>query len=158
MSEKESNILAKKIEEGTASREERGIALKTINTQLAIEMVTGLEDVKEYVDSMKALRGKLSKKFLKKVEEQIECDEIDPELMYQYMNSISNKELQLVEAYRKLIQGGRSLFDEDALSEDDRTVIRVMRSLGTPDEKSKFVSAMRDYMREKNLQDANIVG
>lgn len=151
------NVLAKKIAEGTASREERGIALKTINTQLAIDMVTGLDDVKEYLGTMKKLRAKMSEKFIKKIEEQLECDELDPELMYQYMNSISTKELQLVEAYRKLIQGGRALFDEDTLSEEDRTVIRLLRSFSTNDEKSKFFNLVTQYLRDKNFQDAHIV-
>lgn len=151
------NILAKKIAEGTANREERGIALKTINTQLAIEMVTGLDDVKEYLGTMKKLRAKMSEKFIAKIEEQLECDELDPELMYQYMNSISTKELQLVEAYRKLIQGGRALFDEDTLSEEDRTVIRLLRSFSTNDEKSKFFNLVTQYLRDKNFQDADVV-
>ena len=90
------NILAQKIAEGTASREERGLSLKMINTQLAIEYVTGLDNVKSFVERLKELRGKMSEKFIKKVERQMEADEIDPELMFQYINTISNKELQLV--------------------------------------------------------------
>lgn len=151
------NILAKKIAEGTANREERGLSLKMINTQLAIEMVTGLEDVKNYVEKIKAVREKLSEKFINKIEEQIAMDDIDPELMFQYMNSISNKELQLLGEYRKLLQGNRQLFDEDAMSEEDRLTMRLLRSFSSVDQKREFFNLVTQYMRDKNMQDASVV-
>lgn len=151
------NILAQKIAEGTASREERGLSLKMINTQLAIEYVTGLDNVKSFVERLKELRGKMSEKFIKKVERQMEADEIDPELMFQYINTISNKELQLVAEYRKLLQGNRQLFDEDTLSEEDRVIMRLLRSFSSTDQKRDFFKIVNEYMRDKNTQDADIV-
>lgn len=151
------NILAQKIAEGTASREERGLSLKMINTQLAIEYVTGLDNVKSFVERLKELRGKMSEKFIEKVERQMKADEIDPELMFQYINTISNKELQLVAEYRKLLQGNRQLFDEDTLSEQDRIIMRLLRSFSSIDEKRDFLKIVNEYMRDKNTQDADIV-
>ena len=151
------NILAQKIAEGTASREERGLSLKMINTQLAIEYVTGLDNVKSFVERLKELRGKMSEKFIEKVERQMEADEIDPELMFQYINTISNKELQLVAEYRKLLQGNRQLFDEDTLSEEDRVIMRLLRSFSSTDQKRDFFKIVNEYMRDKNTQDAHIV-
>ena len=151
------NVLAKKIAEGTANREERGLSLKMINTQLAIEYVTGLDDVKAFVERLKDLRGKMSEKFVEKVERQLDADEIEPELLFQYISSISNKELQLVAEYRKLLQGNRQLFDEDTLSEDDRIIMRLLRSFSSTDEKRDFFNIVNEYMRDKNTQDAHIV-
>ncbi len=151
------NILAKKIAEGTANREERGLSLKMINTQLAIEYVTGLDDVKSFVERLKDLRGKMSEKFVEKVERQLDADEIEPELLFQYISSISNKELQLVAEYRKLLQGNRQLFDEDTLSEEDRVIMRLLRSFSSTDQKRDFFNIVNEYMRDKNTQDAHIV-
>lgn len=151
------NVLAKKIAEGTANREERGLSLKMINTQLAIEYVTGLDDVKAFVERLKDLRGKMSDKFVEKVERQLDADEIEPELLFQYISSISNKELQLVAEYRKLLQGNRQLFDEDTLSEDDRIIMRLLRSFSSTSEKRDFFNIVNEYMRNKHTQDAHIV-
>lgn len=151
------NILAQKIAEGTATREERGLSLKMINTQLAIDYVSGLDNVKAFVERLKELRGKMSDKFIQKVERQLEADEIEPELMFQYINTISNKELQLVAEYRKLLQGNRQLFDEDTLSEEDRVIMRLLRSFSSTDQKRDFFKIVNEYMRDKNTQDADIV-
>lgn len=151
------NVLAKKIAEGTANREERGLSLKMINTQLAIEYVTGLDDVKNFVERLKDLRKKMQDKFITKVEEQMEAEELEPELMFQYLTTISNKELQLVAEYRKLLQGNRQLFDEDTMSEQDRVVMRLLRSLSSTDQKRDFLKIITDYMRDNGMQDADIV-
>lgn len=151
------NILAKKIAEGTANREERGLSLKMINTQLAIEYVTGLDDVKAFVERLKELRGKMQDKFVEKVEKQMESDEIEPEIMFQYLTSISNKELQLVAEYRKLLQGNRQLFDEDTMSEEDRVILRLLRSFSSTDQKRDFFKIVANYMQDRGTQDADIV-
>lgn len=153
----ESTILAKKIAEGTANREERGISLKMINTQLAIEYVTGLDDIKAFIERLKELRKKMSDKFVKKIEEQIELDAIEPETMFQYLMSINNRELQLVSEYRKLLQGNRQLFDEDTMSEDDKVIMRLLRSFGSIDQKRDFLRIATKYMQDKRTQDADIV-
>ena len=151
------NILAKKIAEGTANREERGLSLKMINTQLAIEYVTGLDDVKAFVERLKELRGKMQDKFIEKVEEQMDAEEIEPEVMFQYLNAISNKELQLVSEYRKLLQGNRQLFDEDTMSEEDRVILRLLRSFSSTDQKRDFFKLVAEYMQDKGAVDADIV-
>lgn len=151
------DILAKKIAEGTANREERGLTLKMINTQMAIEYVSGLDDVKSFVERLKDLRGKMSEKFIEKIEKQIDADELDPEVMFQYLSSISNKELQLAAEYRKMLQGNRQLFDEDAMSEQEKIVVRLLRSIGSPDQKDDFIKVVKNYMRDKNTQDADII-
>ena len=153
-----SAILAKKIAEGTASREERGITLKTLNTQLAIDLVGGLEDVKVYVESLKELKSKMREKFIKRVEEALELDEMDTDTMFKYMNGLFNNEIALTESYRKLLQGGQ-LFSEDSLSEEDRIILRILRSFSTTDEKKDFFQLVAKYMAQKNisLEDANII-
>lgn len=151
------NILVKKIAEGTANREERGLSLKMINTQLAIEYVTGLDDVKAFVERLKELRKKMSDKFIEKVEKQMDAEEIEPEVMFQYITSISNKELQLVSEYRKLLQGNRQLFDEDTMSEEDRVILRLLRSFSSTDQKRDFFNIVTNYMQDKGTQDADIV-
>ena len=149
--------LAKKIAEGTANREERGLSLKMINTQLAIEYVTGLDDVKAFIERLKEVRKKMSDKFVKKIEEQMEADEIPPEIMFQYLMSINNKEIQLVSEYRKLLQGNRQLFDEDTMSEDDKVIMRLLRSFRSIDQKRDFLKIATEYMQDKHTQDADIV-
>ena len=151
------NILAKKIAEGTANREERGLSLKMIDTQLAIEYVTGLDDVKAFVERLKELRGKMQDKFIEKVEEQMDAEEIEPEVMFQYLNAISNKEMQLVSEYRKLLQGNRQLFDEDTMSEEDRVILRLLRSFSSTDQKRDFFKLVAEYMQDRGAQDAVIV-
>lgn len=144
------DILARKIAEGTANREERGITLKTINTQLAIEMVTGLEDVRDYVDGLKDLRSKFTQKFVEKANEALELDELDLDDVFKYMNSIADNEVKVVEAYRKLLQGGQ-LFSEDSMSEQDRIIVRLLQSFKDNNQKKEFYEMVAKYMAAKNI-------
>ncbi len=144
------DVLARKIAEGTANREERGITLKTINTQLAIEMVTGLEDVRDYVDGLKDLRSKFTQKFVEKANEALELDELDLDDVFKYMNSIADNEVKVVEAYRKLLQGGQ-LFSEDSMSEQDRIIVRLLQSFKDSNQKKEFYEMVAKYMALKNI-------
>ncbi len=143
-------VLARKIAEGTANREERGITLKTISTQLAIEMVTGLEDVRDYVDGLKDLRSKFTQKFVEKANEALELDELDLDDIFKYMTSISDNEVKVVEAYRKLLQGGQ-LFNEDSMSEQDRIIVRLLQSFKDNTQKKEFYEMVAKYMASKNI-------
>lgn len=143
-------VLARKIAEGTANREERGITLKTISTQLAIEMVTGLEDVRDYVDGLKDLRSKFTQKFVEKANEALELDELDLDDVFKYMNSIADNEVKVVEAYRKLLQGGQ-LFSEDSMSEQDRIIVRLLQSFKDNNQKKEFYEMVAKYMAAKNI-------
>ena len=143
-------VLARKIAEGTANREERGITLKTISTQLAIEMVTGLEDVRDYVDGLKDLRSKFTQKFVEKANEALELDELDLDDIFKYMTSISDNEVKVVEAYRKLLQGGQ-LFSEDSMSEQDRIIVRLLQSFKDNNQKKEFYEMVAKYMAAKNI-------
>ena len=154
----DTKVLADKIAQGIATREERGITLKTLDTQLAVDLVTGLEDVRLYVDKLKTLKSKMRDKFIAKVEEDMELDNIDAETLFKYLNTLTNSELALIDTYRKLIQGGQ-LFNEDSMSENERTILRILRSLSTNEQRKNFFDACAQYMVQNNIdyQDASIV-
>ena len=142
--------LARKITEGMASREEKGITLKTLNTQLAVELVNNLDDIREYVELLKSVKSKLTSNCVARLKEHVEMDDLELDDMFKYLTAISNDEFRMIEAYRKLLQGGQ-LFGEDAMSEEDRIILRVLRSFSTADEKRDFFDVVAKYMAQKNI-------
>ena len=156
------DILADKLKQGLATKEERGIALKTINTQLAIDLVSSLDDIKGYVSKLKGVRDKVRDKMVEKLDLAIECDELSLDDLFKYSNSIIANEMRITEMYRQVIQGNRMLFDEDSLSEEDRTLLRVLRSFATEDDKKEFFDIVNRYYEKRNsdnehIEEANVV-
>jgi hypothetical protein len=156
------DVLADKIKQGLATKEERGIALKTINTQLAIDLVSSLDDIKGYVSKLKNVRDKVRDKMVEKLDFALECDELSLDDLFKYSNSIIANEMRITEMYRQVIQGNRMLFDEDSLSEEDRTLLRVLRSFATEDDKKEFFDIVNRYYEKRNsdnehIEEANVV-
>ena len=156
------DVLADKIKQGLATKEERGIALKTINTQLAIDLVSSLDDIKGYVSKLKNVRDKVRDKMVEKLDFALECDELSLDDLFKYSNSIIANEMRITEMYRQVIQGNRMLFDEDSLSEEDRTLLRVLRSFATEDDKKEFFDIVNRYYEKRNsdnehIEEANVI-
>lgn len=153
--------LSKKLRRGWATKEERGLVLKTINTQLAMELVNALDNVREYTDRMKAAKKKVADKFYRKLDEALECNTLDVQDLFDMLTSMNDSEIKMVELYRKVLQGGnRMLFDDDCMSENDKVIQKLIQSLGTEEKKQEFLEIVKKYMRDNkmmNVEDAKEV-
>jgi len=157
----DADTLSQKLRKGWATKEERGIALKTINMQLAMELINSLDNVREYTEHLKKAKKKVADKFYRKLDEALECDTLDVQDLFDMMTSMNDSELKLVELYRKILQGGnRMLFDDDCMSENDKVIQRLIQSLGTEEKKQEFLEVIKKYLRDNkmiNVEDAKEV-
>lgn len=153
------DVLSRKIQEGMATREERGIALKNVNTQMAVELVASLNTMKEQNVGLMELRGLLAKKLNKRGRQAIEDDSMDLEELMDMVSTLTDMELKVADMYRKVLQGNRLLFDEDSMSEEQKIVVRLLNSFETFEQKRNFLNLASNYMNSKggNLEEAQVV-
>lgn len=153
------DVLSRKIQEGMATREERGIALKNVNTQMAVELVASLNTMKEQNVGLMELRGLLAKKLNKRGRQAIEDDSMDLEELMDMVSALTDMELKVADMYRKVLQGNRLLFDEDSMSEEQKIVVRLLNSFETFEQKRNFLNLASNYMNSKggNLEEAQVV-
>ena len=154
-------LLANKLKQGLATKEELGIVSKTINTQLAVEMLASLDEMKKRSDKLEMLRKKATDKLVEKGEMAIEADEMSMEDLMELVDNLTDNELKITDMYRKILQNGnRALFDDDSLSEGEKVVVRLMRCLAKQDDKKAFIGMTAQFMKDKGLdyEDAEVVG
>lgn len=159
MAEVNTDILSKKIQEGMATKEERGIALKNVNTQMAVELVASLDTIKKQNDGLSKLRGLLVDKLTKKGEQALKDDTLDMNELMDFVNTLTDVEIKVADMYRKVLQGNRLLFDEDSMSEQQQIVVRLLNSFETFEQKRNFLDLASNYMKNKgnNLEEAQVV-
>lgn len=153
------DVLSRKIQEGMATREERGIALKNVNTQMAVELVASLNTMKEQNVGLMELRGLLAKKLNKRGRQAIEDDSMELDELMDMVSTLTDMELKVADMYRKVLQGSRLLFDEDSMSEEQKIVVRLLNSFETFEQKRNFLNFASNYMNSKggNLEEAQVV-
>lgn len=153
------DVLSRKIQEGMATREERGIALKNVNTQMAVELVASLNTMKEQNVGLMELRGLLAKKLNKRGRQAIEDDSMELDELMDMVSTLTDMELKVADMYRKVLQGNRLLFDEDSMSEEQKIVVRLLNSFETFEQKRNFLNLASNYMNSKggNLEEAQVV-
>lgn len=159
MADVNTDILSKKIQEGMATKEERGIALKNVNTQMAVELVGSLDTVKKQNVGLLELRGLLADKVNKKGKQAIEDDSLDLNELMELVSTLTDMELKVADMYRKVLQGNRLLFDEDSMSEEQKIVVRLLNSFETFEQKRNFLNMASNYMNSKggNLEEAQVI-
>lgn len=159
MADKSTDILAKKIQEGMATKEERGIALKNVNTQMAVELVESIDSIKTQNGKLTKLRDLATTKLLKKGEQAINNDELELPDLLNMVSVLTDVELKVADMYRKILQGNRLLFDEDSLSEEQKVVVRLLNSFETIEQKKDFLNMASKFMQSKGteLQEAEVI-
>jgi hypothetical protein len=143
------DVLSRKIQEGMATKEERGIALKTLNTQMAVELIGKLDNIKKQNVGLSRLRGLLADKLTKKGEEAVKADELDLHELLTFVQVLTDMELKTADIYRKILQGNRMLFDEDSMSEQQQIVVRLLNSFETNEQKRDFLKLATNFVRQK---------
>ena len=64
-----------------------------------------------------------------------------------FITSLQNKQLQILELYRKIVQG-KEMFSTEILSDDERKVLKLLKSFKTPEEKEKFIKQCIQLLNE----------
>lgn len=160
MSEDEKKIevyvsdLAKAIIEGTATEEQRGIALQCIQITLATAMVSGVKQVTAPIDSLRNLQERLADYVSQQMIVKIDDQSMAPEKALEHLIEISDMQVKILELERKIIQG-RDLMPSGLLSDDEKLVMKLLKSFSTKSEKQKFLALVQQQLAESNGEEAS---
>lgn len=128
--------LAQSIIDGTATEEQQGTAVKVMQTSMSANLLIGMKSLANNIARFNDLYERLFQRFSETLESQI--DILPPETLYKYLSDLQSKQLLILDLYRKTVQG-KDLFSSEILSDDEKKVIKLLKSFNTPEEKAKFL-------------------
>lgn len=132
----ELNVLVEQVVEGTATETETGVALKALRNQLSVQLIKSLS---QSYQSITAFNDLLSDAIQKVNQHYLESSEVmEMETLMKYVDDITSKQIQLMELYRKVVQG-KELFDAGTLSDDEKKVLKLFKSFKSQEDKARFL-------------------
>lgn len=140
---------------GIATEEERGIALRNMQTYLGASLIDNLENARQSFQELEDLGAKLQAKWLEKVNEALTSDLLDKDALFEMMTALQKNKIQFMDLQRKIVQSPNKLFGDDLLSSEEKKVLMILKSFKTPAEKEKFIKAVEKAMKDDNNFDAD---
>lgn len=144
--------LADLILSGRASEQEKGLALRAIQVGMASNMVAQINALHSTAFRALDLYRELDEAYLDTIREQLQAGSLTKDEIRLERNALEQRMTTILNLERQIVQG-KSLFPMDAISEDDRKVLRLMASVKTPEERKKFFKAIDDYFQSSNSFD-----
>lgn len=141
--------LAEVILSGQASEEERGLALRNLQTGISASMVAGMNVLHKSVQKAFDLYLELDDAYMQKLREELDSNILTKDEIRIERNALESRIYKIVNLERQVTQG-KSLFPEDSLSESDRKVLRLLSSIKTEEERDAFMRSIENFFKEKN--------
>lgn len=139
--------MANAIVNGTATEQEQGIALRALQTNLAAQMVSGLNGICKSLSNLDNLLNHAYMKLHDRYE--VDLANMDSTHLLNIIDSIQSKQLQVLDLYRKVVQG-KNLFPEETISEEERKVLRLINSFTNDKDKKKFLALVDNMLKSSN--------
>lgn len=135
--------LAKRVSEGIATEQEIGVVLKQLQISLATSMLQELQEYNKSLDALKEIRMRL----IDRLETIIitDIDLMDVDTVTNLLKETSNMQMDNLDFQRKLIQG-KSIFDFNTLSDEEKQVVQLMNSFASLEEKQKFLQLVQEQL------------
>lgn len=131
--------VAKSISEGVATEEERGMALRSVQTNMAFSLITSMKSCETKLVILDNMLERLVNSFNDKLTVDVDAGSLSTETLFRYIQDIQAKQFQYLDLYRKIIQSPKGLFSEDVLSEEEKKVSQLFKSFKTQEERRKFL-------------------
>lgn len=131
------------VELGIASEQDSGLVMRSLKLAMAVRLSTGLSHVLQNIEKQSRVLNKAIDNYTADLNARIDDGSIEPEELLEYINSTQNKELQILELYRRVLQGN-NMFEADSMSADEKLVHQMLRSFKTPEDKEKFFKMCRE--------------
>lgn len=148
--------LAQLIVSGQASEADKGLVLRTLQIGMASHFAAQIGQMHSVITSGMQLYKDLEVKYQEQLAEQLEVG-MSLEEIRDERNAMEERILTMLEIERKVIQG-KSLFPEDTLSEDDRKVLRILSSIKSEDDRTRFFAAIDAFLQNKNSFEEDVAG
>ncbi len=150
MKDQEALELSEKVLAGTATESERGLALRNLQTNLAITLTTGLGRSLALVERLNQSIESVVAKFEEKLRDEINI--MPATDLLSIVERIQSKQVAVLDLYRKIVQG-KDLFPQETLSEEERKVVKLIKSFKSKEEKDKFFQVCSEMLKPKEPTD-----
>lgn len=145
--------LTKQVSEGLASQEELGVALKTIQVSLGIQVINGLEELSSSMSRLNDLINRSLTKYDEVVTNMINSDTITYDQLGEMITTLQKNQVAFLDLQRKIVQSPNKLFPEDTASAEERQLLELVKSFKTIEEKQKFFNIVEQaYNQTKCTQ------
>lgn len=155
MNDSNYNELAKSLMLGTASEQEVGIALRSLQTRLSCGLIESLESLNKSFVELDNLLQRATVKYTEVLTQTIDSDTVSEERLAEIVDKLQKNQLSFLELQRKIVQSPTKLFPDDLISGDERKLLTMLKSFSTQDEKTKFLSAVENALMQMNSSDDN---
>lgn len=144
--------LIEALQQGYATEQDKGAALKNISTFMSMSMISSLSKVSTNFEKLSNVLDAYITRFTTDYSTNLQANNVTTDDLFEKINSIQTRQIQLLDLYRKIIQSPQPLFPENTISEDEKNVLKLFKSFKTPEQKLKFLELCE---RELNLTDGS---
>lgn len=134
---------------GQSSEQERGMFLRAIQVGMSSNLVSQLNALHGIMSKAMSLYSALDEQFLNMLQEELNEGVLTKDEIRLERNALENRIKSVLTLERQVLQG-KSLFPEDALSEDDKKVLRILGTIKTKEERDRFFKAIDMYFKGDN--------
>lgn len=128
---------------GISSEEENGLLLKALQTHMSATVVNQLTNLSNQFQNLSQNVDNLIARYNQKLNEDIEGDVLSRNELYSIIKSFQDRQFQLIETYRRIVQSPNMLFANSTVSEEEKMVIKLFSSFKSADEKRKFLELVK---------------
>lgn len=145
MSETDITKLAELVRQGIADEKEQGLALKAIKTAMSVSMAEGMKNIMIPMQRLTVLADSA----ITVLEDRwvAESSTMPVKNLMNFIDGIQSKQIQILDLYRKTIQGNE-LISGETLSEEEKIVVKLFKSFKSNKEKEKFLELCRKELNE----------
>ena len=146
ISDKDVLALSNALAEGLATEADTGLALRTIQTTLGVNLINTLKTVNGGFSQLNEILDRCLLKFKDQVDALLESDTISTDDLFKMIIDIQNNQVKYLELQRKIVQSPTKIFADDLLSNDEKKLLALLKSFKTADEKKYFLKVIEDSM------------
>ena len=143
----DAQALTKVVELGIQSQEQAIALNRLVQTVLAVDLVKGSRSLISSIDPLMEMYQKVFSKFQENLYEEVES--MGPEDCLKYLDALHSAALRIVDLQRKIVQGKELFSTADLLTEEEKSMVRLVQSLETKEDKEMFITTLKRVLEDK---------
>lgn len=143
--ERSAEELAKLIQEGLATEDDRGLVLRAIQVGLGSTLATQVTALGKLIDREIALFNRFEQRYEELVEEELQKPDIKLQQIGNEADRLYQRIYKSLDLARQIVQG-KCLFPQDTYSANDRKVLLVLSSIKNNEQRKRFYAAIDHFM------------
>lgn len=147
----DASALVEQVLKGTIDESQMGTVLKALQISMATSLLETQQKATELLIKATSKAAILMEKFEEKFEAEVNANTIeDADTMWTWIDRFHRMQINVAELQRKIVQG-KSLFNTEVMSEDERMVIQLLSSFKTKEDKKKFLDVVKETLEKQTV-------